>query len=98
VAAYQKGQSVALSVAFTDAAGAPANPTTVRCKVEKPDGTETTYTSASTPAVTNPSTGTFQVIIPADQSGMWVYRWEGDTGTTLPRDEELFHVLGSVFA
>ena len=97
MAAYHKGQSVKLSVAFTDANGAAANPTTVTCRVEKPDGTETAYTSASTPAVTNPATGSFQLIITADQSGMWTYRWEGTTGTTTPRDEDQFHVLGSVF-
>jgi hypothetical protein len=94
MAAYHRGQSVRLSVAFADADGAAANPTTVTCRVEKPDGTETTYT---TPAVTNPSTGTFQLIITADQSGMWTYRWEGTTGTTTPRDEDQFHVLGSAF-
>lgn len=98
MAAYDKGQSVKLSTSFTDANGAAANPTTVTCQVEKPDGTETTYTSATTPAVTNPSTGTYQLVIVADQSGMWSYRWEGTTGTTVAVDEQQFHVLGSVFA
>lgn len=97
MSAYHLGQSVKLSCAFTDAAGAAANPTTVACKVEKPDRTETTYTSATTPAVSNPSTGTFELVISADQSGMWTYRWEGTTGTTTPRDEDQFHVLGSAF-
>lgn len=97
MSAYNLGQSVKLYVDFTDANGAAANPTTVRCKVQKPDGTEATYTSASSPAVTNPSTGRFQLILSADQSGMWTYRWEGDTGTTTPRDEEQFHVLRSEF-
>jgi hypothetical protein len=98
MAAYQKGQTVKVSVAFTDANGAAANPTTVTCKVEKPDGTETTYTSTSTPSITNPSTGTFQLIVTASQSGMWAYRWEGVTGSTTAIDEEQFTVVGSVFA
>lgn len=97
MSAYNVGQSVKLYVDFKDAAGDPSNPTTVACKVRKPDGTEATYTSLTTPAVTNPNTGTFQLIIAADQSGMWTYRWEGATGTTTPTDEEQFHVLGSVF-
>lgn len=98
MAAYQRGQSVKLSVSFTDANGSAANPTTVTCKVEEPDGTETTYTSASTPAITNPSTGTFQLIVVPDQSGMHTYRWTGTTGASVAVDEDRFHVLGSVFA
>lgn len=94
---YQRGQTVKLTVAFEDASGTPANPTTVVCKVERPDGTESTYTSASTPAVSNPTTGSFQVTIAADQTGTWRYRWEGAIGTTTPVDEQQFHVLGSAF-
>jgi hypothetical protein len=97
MAAYQLGQSVKLSVTFTDAAGAPANPTTVTCKVEEPDGTETTYTVSSTPAITNPVTGTFQLVIVPDQSGMHTYRWQGTTGTSVAVDENQFSVLLSAF-
>jgi hypothetical protein len=94
MSAYQRGQSVRLYVAFTDANGTASNPTAVTCKVEEPDGTETTYT---TPTITNPSTGTFQLIVVPDQSGMFSYRWEGTTGTSVAVDEDQFHVLGSVF-
>lgn len=98
MAAYDLGQSVKLSVSFTDAAGSAANPTTVTCTVREPDGTETEYTSATTPAVSNPSTGTYELVLSPDQSGMWAYRWAGSTGSTTPVDEGQFHVLGSVFA
>lgn len=98
MAAYDRGQSIKLITAFTDANGDAASPTTVVCKVEKPDGTETTYTDISTPAIANPSTGTYTLVIVADQSGMWSYRWTGTTGTTVAVDEQQFHVLGSVFA
>lgn len=98
MAAYDKGQSVKLSTSFTDAAGAAANPTTVTCTVREPDGTETEYTSITTPAVTNPTTGTYQLVIVADQSGMWAYRWVGTTGSTVAVDEQQFHVLGSLIA
>lgn len=98
MAAYDKGQTVKLSTAFTDANGAAANPTTVTCKVRKPDGTETTYTSGTTPAITNPSTGTYQLLIAVDQSGMWSHLWTGTTGSTVAVDEQQFTVLGSVFA
>jgi hypothetical protein len=96
--AYQRGQTVKLSVAFTDSAGAAANPTTVTCKVEEPDGTETTYTNASTPAITNPSTGTYQLLIVPDQSGMHTYRWTGTTGASVAVDEDQFSVLLSAFS
>jgi hypothetical protein len=98
---YQRGQSVKLGVAFSDADGMPANPTTVVCKVEKPDRTEQTYTTSSTPPITSPSAGTFELIVIADQSGWWIYRWEGNTPSPLggetPTDEDAFRVLPSVF-
>jgi hypothetical protein len=94
VSAYQRGQSVRLYCSFANDVGVAANPTTVTCEVEEPDGTETTYT---TPTITNPSTGTFQLIVVPDQSGMYSYRWEGTTGTSVAVDEDQFHVLGSVF-
>lgn len=91
---YQRGQSVRLAVAFTDAAGVAADPTTVTCKVERPDGTETTYTE---PTVTNPSAGAFELIVVANQSGTWRWRWEGVTGPVTPVAEGEFHVMASAF-
>lgn len=95
MSAYEKGQSVLLGTAFTDLAGAAVNPTTVTCRVEKPDGTETEYT---TPTIANPATGTYTLHIIVDQSGMWTYRWTGTTGTAVAVDEQQLTVLTSVFA
>jgi len=97
LSAYEKGQSVKLAFSFTDAAGAAANPTTVTCTVEEPDGTETAYTNATTPAITNPATGSYQIILAPDQSGMHSYRAVGTTGTTVAVVEGQFSVLTSVF-
>lgn len=94
MAAYQKGQTIKLTFTFTNAAGAPANPTTVTAQVEKPDGTETSYT---TPTITNPSTGTFELLVTGDQSGVWTYRSLGVTGTTVAPFEGQFAVLLSEF-
>lgn len=94
---YQRGQTVKLACSFTNAAGAPANPTTVTCKLEGPDGSEATYTSVSTPAITNPSTGTFELLFTPDQSGRWTHRWEGTTGTTVAVIEKQLDILGSAF-
>jgi hypothetical protein len=96
--AYNKGQSVTLFNDFTNTLGAPANPTTVTCKVEEPDGTETTYTASATPAITNPSLGRFELVIVPDQSGMHTYRWTGTTGASVAVDEGQFSVLLSAFA
>lgn len=95
--AYRKGQTVKLFCVFADAAGVAANPTTVTCSVEKPDKTETTYTASSDPPITNPETGSFQLILTVDQSGMWAYRWQGVTSGHSAVDEELMHVTGSAF-
>lgn len=97
MAAYHLGQSVKLTVAFTNSSGVAADPTTVRCKVREPDGTATTYTYGTDAALTKTGTGAYQLIVDADQSGMWTYRWEGETDTTTPADEEQFHVLRSAF-
>lgn len=92
---YWQGQSIELTGTFTDADGAPSNPSSVTCSVRAPDGTETTY---EPPAVTNPETGSFQVVIPTDQPGVWSYRWEGETGAETPATERTFTVLESAFA
>jgi len=97
MAAYQRGQSVALTFSFTNAAGAAANPTTVTATVEEPDGTETPYTSVSTPAITNTATGSYQLIVTPDQSGQHTYRAVGVTGTTTAVIEGQFSVLRSAF-
>lgn len=60
-------------------------------------GTATTYTYGTDAALTKTGTGAYQLIVDADQSGMWAYRWEGETDTTTPADEERFHVLRSAF-
>lgn len=93
--AYHREQSVTLTCTFTDATGAPANPTTVTCQIEEPDGTETTYT---TPTITNPLTGTLELIVWPDQSGNHTHRWKGVTGDQVAVAEGQFHVLLSVFA
>lgn len=97
MAAYHLGQSVKLTVAFTDADGASADPTAVVCKVQTPSGTTTTYTYGTDAALTKTATGAYQLIVAASESGLWVYRWEGTTGALTPRDEEQFHVLRSAF-
>lgn len=94
---YHLGDAPVLTHSFTNTAGAAANPSTVVVKVRKPDETTVTHTTASTPAVTNPSTGTFQLILPVlTLAGDWFYRFEG-TGDLISAEEERFVVRPSAF-
>ncbi len=78
--------------------GALTNPTTVVVKVRPPSGVVATYTGVSTPAVTNPSTGVYQLQVPAVTAvGDWFYRFEG-TGDLIDNAEQRFTVKPSPFA
>jgi hypothetical protein len=59
---------------------------TATITVVKPDGTEADYTVATTPAVTTPATGVYEVTITLDQAGEWLYRFSGTVGGTTARD------------
>lgn len=83
---YDIGDEVRLSVAFTDAAGAAADPTTVTCTVRKPDGSTLTPTATSTG-----STGAYRADIQPDQTGNWYYRFAG-TGALVAAEEGQFYV------
>jgi hypothetical protein len=75
--------------------GEPNNPPSVVVKVRKPDGTTNTYTDVSTPPVTNPVVGTFELIVPAvTQAGDWWYQFDDNAGGDA---EARFHVVGSAF-
>lgn len=97
MAAYERDQTITLSTTFRDAEGDLADPSDVVCMVEMPDGTQTTYNDGTTPAVSNPSVGAYQIVIPATQSGMVTYRWVGTTGQSVAVDQRQLHVLLSPF-
>lgn len=81
---YDIGDEVRLSVAFTDADGVAADPTTVTCTVRKPDG------STLTPSATG-SSGSYHADIQPDQTGNWHYRFAG-TGALVAAEEGQFYV------
>ena len=95
---YALGASPILTAVYTDpTTGALADPTTVIAKVRKADGTTTTYTSSSVPAISNPSVGTYQLVLPVTTvPGDWFYRFEA-SGSLTDAAETRFHVLGSAF-
>jgi len=59
------------------------DPATVKCMVQKPDGSETTYTYGSSANLTKTSTGWYKCTFDADAHGMWYVSWMGaDSGGT----------------
>lgn len=89
---YFLGQTVALTVAFTNAAGAPADPSVVRCIVEDPTGTETTYIYGVSSLLTRLGLGNYQMIVTGNIAGTWKVRWEGTTATTAAPYEYRFRI------
>jgi hypothetical protein len=66
--------------------GKATNPTTVTCKVRKPDGT------VATPAASNVSVGRYEATFDPDAAGVHRYRFEG-TGAAKAAGERDFRVL-----
>jgi hypothetical protein len=95
---YALGAAPILTAVYTDPGdGSLVNPSAVIVKVRKPDLTVVTYTNASSPAITNPSTGTFRLVLPATAlAGDWFYRFEA-SGVEVDADETRFFVLASAF-
>lgn len=88
---HDKGDQVRLAVAFTDAAGAAADPSSVTLKYRKPDGSITTIAYGS---LTHPAVGSFYADVVVDQAGTWSYRFES-SGTYVGAEEESFRVRSS---
>ena len=93
---YDKGDLVRVSAAFTTAAGAALDPTVVKCQVQTPAGTATTYTYGTDAALVKDSTGAYHLDIDAATSGEWCYRWYS-TGTGQAAAEGRFSVTAGEF-
>lgn len=78
---------------FTNADGAPANPTTVTIKVKDPTGARTSITLG----IVNDGVGKYHYDLPLTKAGQWFYRFEG-TGAVTAADEKFFTVQKSAFA
>lgn len=80
-----------LSVAVTNVAGAPTDPTTLLLKVLKPGGTSvTTYTYGVDVIVVKDSTGNYHADVPLDTEGTWRYDWIGG-GTAVFAEGSTFY-------
>ena len=91
VNSYFIGEAVRVSVTFTDAGDAPADPDNVTLNIRNPDGDlqQETYNPGD---IVRVSVGLYRYdIASADVGGYWYYRWEGD-GTVEAAQEESFYV------
>lgn len=96
---YDVGDVVRLRGIFKDAAGALANPTTIRLKVRIPTTptTEVTYTYGVDGGLIRNSVGDHSYDYPPTVSGRYFYRWIG-TGSIVTADEKSFLVRKTAFA
>lgn len=97
VQAYDKGDRVQFTAAFTNLAGVAADPTTIRFKFKRPDLTETTWVYGTDVQVVRDGIGAYHADLDVDQSGDWTYRWEG-VGAVQTAEEKAFIVRASVFS
>ncbi len=87
--AYLIGQTVRLSVAFTDADGAAADPGSLTFTLRAPSGASTTYTYGTDAALVKDSTGNYHVDWAVSQEGIHWYSFAG-TGLNAAVDEGWF--------
>jgi len=84
---YVQGSLIQEKVTFKDfVTQLVIDPTTVICRVEKPDGTKTVYTYLSGADIVKVSTGIYYIWISLDQAGEWFVRFEG-VGTAQSADQ-----------
>lgn len=78
---YKVGQTVLIKAYFRDVDENLVDPDTVTITVRAPDGTLTN------PPNTNPSVGEYHTAQLLDQAGIWRWRWEGQTGSSMAISE-----------
>ena len=83
------------TTAFKNSAGVDTDPTAITLRLEKPDGTATTYTHNGTPALTRETTGRYYVDVDLDQSGVWAAELKG-TGAIVALDQWQFFVRSNL--
>lgn len=94
--AYDKGDLVRCSAAYTDSDGAAQDPTAVYFKFKTPSGVTTTYTYLTDSQLERVSAGNYRVDLDANEIGIWSYRFYA-TGTGQASGEHQFSVKRSEF-
>ena len=95
---YDEGDKIRISASFVNISNAPADPTTVTVKYEKPGPPPvvTTKIYGTDVEVVKDSTGVYHIDISLDQSGSWRYRWIG-TGDVEAAAQSTFSVTAKFF-
>ncbi len=89
---YDIGDKIRETVTFTNVSGTVTDPTAIKCHVENPAGTVTTYTYAATSGnITRSSTGVYLLDITSTGLGLYEVRWTG-TGSLVATVEGWFSV------
>ena len=93
---YQVGDQVKVAAAFTNAAGAAADPSAVVFKVRAPSGTVTTYTYGTDADVVKTATGAYYLLLTLSASELWYVRAAG-TGAVVAADESVIRAEKTYF-
>lgn len=92
---YDVGDAIEFSATFT-VEGQPADPTTMRFRVRKPDGTIEDFTWNENNEVIHVSEGVFTMLYLPQIDGLYRYRAEGE-GLANGAEERIFKVRYSEF-
>lgn len=93
---YDKGDLVRVTAAFSNAAGAAVDPTTVRFKFKNPAAVVVTYTYGTDAQLVKDSVGNYHVDVDANAISFWYWRWES-TGSGQSAEEGFFNVRDTYF-
>jgi len=90
---YQVGETIRLLASITDVSGDPADPTTVKISINKPDGS----VAQASVDMTNPEAGSYHYDYTiADITGMYSYSVTATTGTRITIVKSTFDVDDSI--
>lgn len=92
---YEVDTAVQLSVAFTNSAGSPADPTTVNLFLYDPCGVVTEHTSTS--GVVHDGTGAYHYVFLPPSVGVYSYKWQGQGAIEVTSPDIYLQVRQSVF-
>ena len=73
---YVLGQVARIATTIADAAGAPADPGTLRFMTKSPAGVLSTYTYGVDAGVVRDGAGSYHFDLVLSSSGTWDFRWE----------------------
>jgi hypothetical protein len=93
---YDIGDVVILRGRFKNQSGTDVDPAQVRAKTKTPWGQTTIYTYGVDAALIRDNTGQYHLAVEPTITGVWKYRFEGNT-TNKGAEEESFFVRDSAF-